>query len=409
MTAKRVFEQRAWEIGTALAAAAVLVKWRPALALSMLINLALVSVILMLSSRLDSLEARLPKPGRPSLQARKEQWEAEATSGSPADLPSSLQRLIDGVWEWLRAMLLNRSFQEMIKKIDIGGEPPIILAVRSAPAPQRGLDLVCLNVDVLWVSEDPPPTFDLQFKLPGTKKLVPFRVKVTRLEATFQTYFWATPPQGRGNLHKRPFSFIEASLCPDGPDPVIAIELSAIGPSMVPSSMLPRFRQVAASAIQAQLFPRVTGFNNRFVVHESPLVPVVNDPAAMLELRRMAGMQQRIEVEMEDELNGTVSEISRNVTNLWEIGAEATDKLGRIHSGVCENVADAIVNTKDFVEDVYSAPREIISDSLQNVSENCQDAIEAVAENFGEVASNAKHLFRSGVSMFRSRSALGFD
>jgi hypothetical protein len=88
-----------------------------------------------------------------------------------------------------------------------------------------------------------------------------------RFEGVCQLFFWSKPPEGRGN--GKMYSLVEGALAPNASTPVVELELQAVTPSPLLERMLPYLQQVAASAFEASLLPRITGFSKRVVVEET--------------------------------------------------------------------------------------------------------------------------------------------
>lgn len=297
-------EQLDPKVAGAVLVCSLLVLWRP----SFSILLALLAVNIILGFALVMVCAYIRQLGafvRPST----------AAADSPdADVKSTvgLQQLLSPGWIRMRTIVNQRHFQGVVTAVELGAQPPEVTFVRSANSPCDGV--VCYNIGLNLCAECAAapgiPYVQMEVKVPGYSNPWVFRMKLLALDITVQLYFWSLAPEGRGS--GRPYSLIEAALCPEPAKPhLVKVALETISDSPIFESVLSRCEPVASAVICSHVLPRFTGFQNRVILEEGQAVQAQikkKESAGWQQNARRAGWQPRAEAAVESAVGQMFSE-----------------------------------------------------------------------------------------------------
>lgn len=237
-----------------------------------------------------------------------------AAADSPdADVKSTvgLQQLLSPGWIRMRTIVNQRDFRGVVTAVELGAQPPEVTFVRSANSPCDGV--VCYNIGLNLCAECAAapgiPYVQMEVKVPGYSNPWVFRMKLLALDITVQLYFWSSAPEGRGS--GRPYSLIEAALCPEPAKPhLVKVALETISHSPIFESVLSRCEPVASAVICSHVLPRFTGFQNRVILEEGQAVAHIKkkESAGWQQNARRAGWQPRAEAAVESAVGQMFSE-----------------------------------------------------------------------------------------------------
>ena len=240
----------------------------------------------------------------------------------------------------------QRDFRGVVTAVELGAQPPEVTFVRSANSPCDGV--VCYNIGLNLCAECAAapgiPYVQMEVKVPGYSNPWVFRMKLLALDITVQLYFWSSAPEGRGS--GRPYSLIEAALCPEPAKPhLVKVALETISHSPIFESVLSRCEPVASAVICSHVLPRFTGFQNRVILEEGQAVAHIKktESAGWQQNARRAGWQPRAEAAVES-VKALVLYAARTVcflksqtitTSRSETGAAPEwDRMGRGSSNI---------------------------------------------------------------------------
>lgn len=283
------------KVAGAVLVCSLLVLWRPSFSLLLAllaVNIVLGFALVMVCSYIRQLGSFV----RPST----------AAADSPdADVKSTvgLQQLLSPGWIRMRTIVNQRHFQGVVTAVELGAQPPEVTFVRSANSPCDGV--VCYNIGLNLCAECAAapgiPYVQMEVKVPGYSNPWVFRMKLLALDITVQLYFWSLAPEGRGS--GRPYSLIEAALCPEPAKPhLVKVALETISDSPIFESVLSRCEPVASAVICSHVLPRFTGFQNRVILEEGQAVQAQikkKESAGWQQNARRAGWQPRAEAAVE--------------------------------------------------------------------------------------------------------------
>ena len=339
------------------------------------LTLTLALTVYALYLRVRRLESAVVASGR---SAAKKAASSTAVINLPDNPPALHQWLnLAGGRAWpfvmrdLLAKLSATSSSSMIKGISLSEEPPEVLAVHhveDSDAP-KDADVLTADVEVVWRGQSDSERASAIVHL--ANETLACRFSLTYLRLTLRSYAWVTTPEGRGN--GKPFSFVEGSLSPEAPPPIVTMAVTPISSKSSTSTAAAAAADVMLSAVQAAAETAVksmaTGWDARVMLSEA----------------------SRGKADSQNEKDGD-----------WQVEARRAGWVPRqplsfLESAIAKEVGKAASEQATRAEETMQAVAQAFRDEATETANTVTETANAVRAAAAEKVSQAQKVFADGL------------